>query len=56
MMKRFCPDCQKITPQKTVSYDPDDPEGLIIWECVICKNSVGFYDGSEIEITTPGES
>lgn len=47
MKRRFCPDCKEITPQRTASYDPDDPESLIVWECSICKNAVGFYDSSE---------
>ncbi len=50
MIRRFCPDCKEITPQKTVSYDPDDPESLIIWECVVCKNATGFCESPEIEI------
>lgn len=39
---RDCPCCQKPTPQTMAFYNPDEPEQGMVYECVECKESVGW--------------
>jgi hypothetical protein len=37
---RYCPECDALTTQKLVLYDPDDPNGMWIWQCTDCGEPV----------------
>jgi len=39
---RLCPNCKKYTEQKVTLYNPDDEDGMEVWECLKCHEQIDF--------------